>query len=148
MSRRNVSLIPRTTDASATTTNAPMATPMIVRPALAWFTRNAPNAMPMLSSAWRTLITEPITVSSRALRGIRRSSSLLLPQCLDEIQPRRTTGGIDTRDDADRAAEHRRHDDRPRCDRSRQWRVRLDQLRTCEAQQAADDGAHRADGRR
>src|SRR5215217_5751887 len=92
-SRRNDSLIPRTTDDIATTTNTPSATPMMVRPARTLLDRRASSAMP--------------TPSNAIANGVKRRIGLLLAQRVDGIQPRRLPGRIHAGGHADPQPEQR-----------------------------------------
>src|SRR3954469_2363665 len=65
-SRRNDSLMPRTTDDIATTTNTPSATPMMVSPARTLFERRASSAMPTPSNAIENGVKIRIGYSARS----------------------------------------------------------------------------------
>ena len=93
MSLTKLSLMPRTTDDSATTTNTPTATPMIVSAARTRFALIASSAMVTPSRACSTFPPIVIPMSS------------LLAQSLDGIQPRGATGRIHAGDDADDGAQ-------------------------------------------
>src|SRR5689334_11026437 len=91
-SRAKLSLIPRTTDDSATTTNTPTATPMIVRKARTLLARIDSIASVTPSRASRI----------RFRRGMR---SLLLSQRLDGIEARGSPRRVHPGNDADHEAE-------------------------------------------
>src|SRR3989337_2415728 len=91
-SRANASLIPRTTDDSATTTNTPTATPMIVRPARTRLARMPAKA-----------IVRP----SNDIRQVSMRRMLFLPKRFDGVEPRRAARRVDAGDDADHRAEQR-----------------------------------------
>src|SRR5712671_63098 len=88
-----LSLIPRTTDDIATTTNTPIATPMIVSAARTLLARSESMAMPTPSSA----------LKMRFARFM-----LLLPQGFDRIERSRLAGRIHSGDDADDRPQERR----------------------------------------
>src|SRR5262245_58964125 len=67
-SRANASFTPRTTDDKATTTNTPIATPMIVSAARDLLERIASNAIATPSNAWTNLVT-------RLIAGLQLPSS-------------------------------------------------------------------------
>src|SRR5512142_2692943 len=106
-SRAKLSLMPRTTDDSATTTNTPTATPMIVSSARTLFARIDSSASVTPSRASRI----------RFINDIARS---LLTQCFDGIEQRGAPCRIHTGEHADDQPEQRRRDDRPWGDRRRQ----------------------------
>src|SRR5436190_2184903 len=90
-SRAKLSLMPRTTDDSATTTNTPTATPMIVRKARTLFVRIDSIASDTPSNA-------------STIRFMIRIASLL-PQGFDRVEERGAPRGIDSGDDSDDKAE-------------------------------------------
>src|SRR5712671_2446609 len=122
--------MPRTTEDIATTTNTPIATPMMVSAARTLFERIESTAMPTPSSALKMRC--PIRM-------------LFLPQSFDRVERRRSTRGVDPRDDADNRSEKRRHDDGPWRHRGRQRRFPLDDLGDPDAEDDADDRAKSAE---
>src|SRR4029079_8964913 len=93
-SRAKLSLIPRTTDDSATTTNTPTATPMIVSSARTLFARIDSSASVTPSRA-------------RRIRFMNDMARSLLTQCFDGIEQRRAPRRIDARDHPDDESEQR-----------------------------------------
>src|SRR5689334_15271468 len=106
-SRAKLSLMPRTTDDSATTTKTPTATPMIVSNARTLFARIDSSASVTPSRARRI----------RFMNDIARS---LLTQGFDGIEHRRAPRRIHARDHTDDQPEQRGRDDGPWRDRRRQ----------------------------
>src|SRR5450759_3513853 len=127
-----LSLIPRTTEAIATTTNTPIATPMIVSAARTLFERIESTAMPTPSSALKMRC--PIRM-------------LFLPQSFDRVERCGSAGRIYARDDSDDGSEKRRHDDGPGGDGGRQRSLPLHDLGDGDTEQNPDDSAERAQRR-
>src|SRR5207237_10091513 len=94
-SRAKLSLMPRTTDDSATTTNTPTATPMIVRKARTLFVRIDSIASDTPSNA-------------STIRFMIRIASLL-PQRFDRVHERAAPRATDPADEYDDIAEHGDH---------------------------------------
>src|ERR1041384_7376068 len=92
-SRAKLSLMPRTTDDSATTTNTPTATPMMVSSARTLFARIDSSASVTPSRARRI----------RFMKDIARS---LLTQCFDGVEHGRAPRRIYPRDYADNQLQH------------------------------------------
>src|SRR5690242_1313603 len=135
-SRAKLSLMPRTTDDSATTTNTPTATPMIVSSARTLFARIESSASVTPSRASRI----------RFMNDIARS---LLTQCFDGIEQRRSSRRIHARDHSNDQPERRRRDDRPWRDcRGQEGKLPGYRLGDCDAQADADERAERAERRR
>src|SRR5690348_6571158 len=107
-SRAKLSLMPRTTEDSATTTNTPTATPMIVS--------RARTLLARIDSIARE------TPSSASRRRLRKPISLFLPEGFDRIEERRAARRIHAGHDPDDESEERRRDDRPRRDGRREER--------------------------
>src|SRR5690349_12710290 len=127
--------MPRTTDDSATTTNTPTATPMIVRSARTLFARIDSIARETPSSARSTRLKKPI--------------SLLLTQRFDRIEERCAASWVDAGGDPDDESEQRCRDDRPRCNGGRQeGELPRQPLGDGDAQRDADDGAEGTQRRR
>src|SRR3954447_20542510 len=134
-SRAKLSLMPRTTDDSATTTNTPTATPMIVSSARTLFARIDSSASVTPSSASRI----------RFMNDIARS---LLTQCFDGIEQGGAPRRIHARNHSNHQPERGRGDDRP--GRDRRWQVGKlprDRLGNRDSQADADERAKGAQRR-
>src|SRR5690349_19651633 len=133
-SRAKLSLMPRTTDDNATTTNTPTATPMIVRMARTLLARIDSMARVTPSRASRILLKKPM---------------LFLPERFDGVEERRSARRIDARDDAHDEPEQRRGDDRPRRDGGgEEGEFPGQSLRDRDAERDADQRAEGAERRR
>src|SRR5436190_663126 len=134
-SRAKLSLMPRTTDDSATTTKTPTATPMIVSSARTLFARIDSIARDTPSSA------STIRFMSRI--------ALLLSQRFDRVEQRGATRRVHAGDDSDDESQERRGDERPGRYRRRKERELPGQcLCDRDAERDPDDGAEGAQGRR
>src|SRR6185312_5654726 len=123
-----------TTDESATTTNTPTATPMIVSSARTVFARIDSSASVTPSRA-------------RRIRFINDMARSLLTQCFDGIEQRRAPCRIDARDHSDDEPEQRCRNDRPRRDSGwQEWELPGDRFGNSDPQPDADDRAERAEG--
>src|SRR4051812_18039319 len=131
-SRAKLSLMPRTTDDSATTTKTPTATPMMVSSARTLFARIDSSASVTPSSASRI----------RFMNDIARS---LLTQCFDGVEQGGTSCRIHARNHPNDQPERRRGDDRPRRHRRRQkGKFPRDRLGNPDSQPDSDDRAEGA----
>src|SRR5947208_10809233 len=134
-SRAKLSLMPRTTDDSATTTKTPTATPMIVRNARTLFARidSIARVTPSKASSNRFMI---------------RMAFSLLTQRFDGIETRRATGRVHSGHDSDDKSKHGGGDQRPRCHgRGKERKLPRDSFGDRDAQHDADERAECAQGR-
>src|SRR2546423_3237899 len=134
-SRAKLSLIPRTTDDSATTTKTPTATPMIVRNARTLFARidSIASVTPSKASSNRFMI---------------RMAFSLLTQRFDGIEAGRATGWVHSRHDSDDKSEHGGGDQRPGCHgRGKERKLPRDPFGDRDAQHDADKRAECAQRR-
>src|SRR5438067_12252139 len=134
-SRAKLSLTPRTTDASATTTKTPTATPMIVR-----------NARTLLARIDSIASETPSKASSS--RFMIRIAFSLLAKRLDGIEPRRPTGGVCAGGDSDDESEQGGDDERPgRNGGGEEGKLPGDPLGDGDAERDADECAERTQRR-